>query len=263
MTRSAGFTLVELVIAMTVMALLSIALYGVISLGATTAGAGERRSEQARRFRIATSLIVRQLRSAAPMYVAADEEDDDEPVPYFLGESDRVDFVTASPQGPYSTGFALVSYWTEDGTLMMSETPYFLAFGEDGLGPEAEPFILSAPLLYNVKEARFEYQRSDYESDEWEKEWDANEDERLPAGVRITIEPDTPDGPHWDHEVPLFVGVFNEIAGEDDFRRPPRRVGSLRSSRDDDDDDDIDDDIDDDADESDEDDDEDLDLDDE
>ena len=47
--------------------------------------------------------------------------------------------------------------------------------------------------------------------------WDAEEEDSLPAVVRIVIEPAKPDGPLWYHEVPIFVGVYNEITGEDDF----------------------------------------------
>ncbi|RMD83326.1 MAG: prepilin-type N-terminal cleavage/methylation domain-containing protein, partial [Candidatus Dadabacteria bacterium] len=63
--KARGFTLVELVIAVTLMALLSLALYGVISVGARAASAAERRTEQARRLRVATNLIVRQLHAVA------------------------------------------------------------------------------------------------------------------------------------------------------------------------------------------------------
>lgn len=215
MSGRQGFTLIELIIAMTILAMLSISLSGVISLGARSASIGERKTEQARRFRVATSIIVRQLRSAAPYKVPT--EDDDKPEPYFIGERQRLGFVTTLPQSPNDTGLAVVSYWYEDDTLMMSELPYFAAFSGDRLDENTDHLIFSTPLLYNVRDVKFSYRRSDFGGEGWNDNWDAIDENRLPAAVRIEVEPSTPDGPAWYHEVPIFVGVFNEITGADDF----------------------------------------------
>jgi len=221
MSGKGGFTLVELVIAMTIMAMLSLALSGVISLGGRSASIGERKTEQARRFRVATSIIVRQLRSAAPYEVPS--EDEDEPEPYFIGERERIDFVTTLPQSPNDTGLAVVSYWQEDDTLMMSELPYFAAFSGDRLDDRTEHLVFSTPLLYNVRSIRFSYRRSDFGDETWSDHWDAIDEDALPAAVRIEVDPTVPDGPAWYHEVPVFVGVLNEITGEDDFARQRSR----------------------------------------
>jgi len=217
MSGSRGFTLIELVIAMTILAMISLSLAGVISLGSRSASIGERKTEQARRFRVATSIIVRQIRSTAPYEVPTD--DDDEPEPYFIGERARLGFVTTLPQSPNDTGLAVVSYWQEDDMLMMSELPYFAAFSGDRLDDQTEHLIFSTPLLYNVRDVRFSYRRSDFAEATWSDSWDAIDEDSLPAAVRIEVEPSTPDGPAWYHEVPIFVGVLNEITGEDDFSR--------------------------------------------
>jgi general secretion pathway protein J len=223
MSRPAkGFTLLELVIAMTVMALITVALYGVIALGASAAGAGERRTEQARRFRTAVTVMARQLRSVAPMYIS--EKKDEDPQPFFLAEDSSIAFVTAAPQGPNAAGFAIVRYWVEDGNLMMSELPYFLAFDEDGLDKDAKALTLETVLLYDVKSFNLAFQRSGSEKDKWEDGWDAAQDDQLPAVVRIAVEPETPDGPQFEYQVPVYVGVLNAITGEDDFQQRHQRA---------------------------------------
>ena len=212
-----GLTLVELVIALTLMAALSVALAGTISIGARSASSAERRTEQARRFRIATDLMVRQLRSAAPLLVIAENEDDeDEPIPFFEGEQDRLTFVTAMPQAPENSGYALVEYWIEDEVLMMSELPYFATFAGDA-GRDLDHLKFTAPLLLDVGSLTFQYRRSSFETETWTEDWSANDNDALPAVVRIAIEPARPGGPFWYHEVPVYVGVFNEITGEEDF----------------------------------------------
>ncbi len=229
-TRAKGFTLLELILALSIMSLLSLALYGVVSIGASAAGAGERKMEQTRRLRVAASIIGRQLRSAAPLYVAYDEEEE-QAKPYFLGYEDGLEFVTASPQGPSAAGRAIVHYWVEDGKLMMSETPYFLAYDEKAFERDADALRLEAVLLYDVDDASFSYERSNYDSDQWETSWDASEEDVLPAAVRIEITPAVPGVPALLYEVPVVVGVMNEITGEEDFRGQRRSGPSLRSRR--------------------------------
>ena len=213
---SRGFTLVELLIALTIMSMLSLALYGTVSLGARSASIGERRSEQARRFRIATDLIVRQLRSAAPLHVVDDKEEQAQP--YFVGEPERMSFVTALPQSPNSSGLAVVDYWYEDGVLMMSEIPYFAAFSGDMFDSSLDHLVYKTALLYDIKSVRFEYRRSDFETETWSDEWSAVDEDALPAAVSISLDPEGTEGTDWYHEIPVFVGVFNEVTGEQDFR---------------------------------------------
>lgn len=211
--------MVELLIAMTLLALIAVSLYGLVSVGAKSAGSGERKSEQSRRLRIATGVIVRQLHSAAPELAIIDEAEGAEAQPYFLGESDRLEFVTTSAQGPLNTGLALVSYWQEGEVLMMSEMPYFLAFTGDRLDGEFEHMTMTTPLLYDVRQVRFEYQRGGgVDEDTWEESWDASYESELPATVRIAIEPSNAGGWAWHHDVPVFVGLMNEITGEEDFQ---------------------------------------------
>ena len=212
-----GFTLLELVIAMTVLGLVTVALYGVVALGAAAAGAGERKTEQARRLRTAITVMARQLRSVAPMYVSTGK--DEEPKPYFLADKESIEFVTAAPQGPYGVGLALVRYWLEDGKLLMSELPYFLAYDEDGLEKDADALKLETVLLYDVKQLSFAFQRSESDKDKekWEDSWDASDDDALPAVVRIGVEPETASGPVLDYQIPCYVGVLNAVTGEDDF----------------------------------------------
>lgn len=220
---SRGFTLVELVIAMTLMALIGVGLSGVLVIGARSASSAERKAEQARRYRVATELIVRQLRSTAALRLPEDkkgEQGDEQKVPYFVGDSDRLSFVTAAPQAPENSGLAVVDLWVEDGQLMMSESPYFLLASEGKIGADFEDLTFTATLLYDVDSVSFEYQRSDLERDTWADSWDAVEDDALPVAVKIEVKPSIDGGPYWYHEVPLFVATLNDVTGEDHFSQP-------------------------------------------
>src|SRR5205085_9487981 len=62
-----GFTLLELVIAMAVFAMIALGIFGVLVLGARSAGSGERVTEQARRYRIANEILSRQIAATEPI----------------------------------------------------------------------------------------------------------------------------------------------------------------------------------------------------
>lgn len=218
-----GFTLVELVIAMTLMALIGVGLSGVLVIGARSASSAERKTEQARRYRVATELIVRQLRSTTALRLPEDENEEQgegEDVAYFVGESDRLSFITAAPQAPENSGLAVVDLWVEDSQLMLSESPYFLLASEGKIGAEFETLTFAATLLYDVESISFEYQRSDLERETWVDSWDASDEDALPVAVRIEVKPSIDGGPSWYHEVPLFVATLNEVTGEDHFSEP-------------------------------------------
>jgi len=210
-----GFTLVEMMIAMTIVTLIAASIYGVVSIGARSAGSGERVTEQARRHRVATGLITRQLSSAVAIRL---EDEDGESVPYFLGESESVEFVTAAPQRPDSSGMGLVRYWYEDGALLMSEMPAFAVAGANRLGVDLEDYTLTTVLFYDVDRFRVDYLRTSNDIDDWEESWDAADSEELPSVVRFELSSEIPGGPSWTHEVPVYVAAINELHGEDDFR---------------------------------------------
>ena len=205
---------------MTLMALIGVSLAGVIVVGARSASSAERKTEQARRYRVATELIVRQLRSTAALELPTGDDEGDEKAGYFIGESDRVSFITATPQSPASSGLAVVELWLEDEVLMMSEVPFFILASDGEVDPKFESMTFSAPLLYDVGKLTFQFQGSDIEDKDWEASWDAAEEDALPAAVRIEIEPALEGGPSWYHEVPIFVAALNGVTGEDHFAEP-------------------------------------------
>jgi type II secretion system protein J len=229
-----GFTLLELVVAMAVFGLVGLGIFGVLVLGARSAGSGERVTEQARRYRIANDVISRQIAAVEPIQLpqpdeeGLDDEDEGEGArPFFYGDAETLEFVTTAPQRPDASGMAIVRYWVEDGTLKMSERPVLDAYAAEGLDRRRdEDDAVATTLLYDVESVTFSYQRES-DSDEWVKVWDAREEEQLPACVRIDVRPSAVGGPDFYHEIPVMVGTFNQISdAESDFRsRRVRRGG--------------------------------------
>lgn len=229
-----GFTLLELIVAMTVFGMIGLGIFGVLVLGGKSAAKGERVAEQARRYRIANDVLSRQVAAAEPIQLPQPDEeglgDDDkaeQAEPFFHGEADNLEFVTTAPQRPDASGMSIVAYWVEDGMLKMSEKPVFTAYGTGKkLDRKERDDSVSTTLLYDVESVTFSYQR-DSESDEWREVWDAKDEDQLPACVRIDVTPSAEGGPDFQHEIPVMVGTFNQVAdAENDFRtRKVKRGG--------------------------------------
>jgi type II secretion system protein J len=246
-----GFTLLELVVAMAVFGLVGLGIFGVLVLGASSAGKGERVTEQARRYRIANEVITRQVASAEPIQLPPQNQDglgDDEgdsAEPFFFGARETLEFVTTAPQRPDASGMAIVSYWLEEGMLRMSERPVFTAYAAKGeLDRSLEEDSVATTLLYDVESVTFTYQRES-DSEEWLEEWNAVDEENLPACVRIDVRPSAIGGPDFYHEIPVMVGAFNQIFDVDgDFTgkgraRPGRASDEDEGGSSGDDDDDV------------------------
>lgn len=239
MAREGGFTLLELVVALTVFGLVGLGLFGVIVLGARSAGSGERITEQARRYRIANAVISGQIAAIAPIQLPKqdkgdslgedDDGDENAAEPFFFGQSDTLEFVTMAPQRPDASGMAIVRYWVEDGMLRMSERPVFTAYASTKkrrkLGHDVGDDTVETTLLYDVDSATFSYQRQS-DTDEWLDTWDAVEEEKLPACIRIDVKPSAAGGPDFYHEVPVMVAAYNQVADVDeDFMAYRSRPG--------------------------------------
>lgn len=217
MTRTrprAGFTLLEVVLAMTAMALVAAICYGVFHLGMRAVERGEIAVVTEQRLRATSDVLIRQVKSTVP-YPARNE--DDEVYPYFFGSPTAMTFITAAGQ---VSGGALtrVSYRIESDPprLLLSESPFFSpdTLGRDAFDPVGER---AAVLLDGFVRGEFRYLLFDGADYEWRNSWDAREEELLPVAVRVLIEglPGSGTGT-WGQEIPLMAVTYSEASGEVD-----------------------------------------------
>jgi prepilin-type N-terminal cleavage/methylation domain-containing protein len=217
MRRDAGFTLLELMLAMFILVMVTAICYGAFFTATRVVAKGEIAVVTAQRLRVATDVIIRQLKSAVP-YPARNE--DEEVYPFFRGQSGQMTFITAN--GRLSGGgLARVQYTTmagDGGTtdLVLQEDPYF---GPDELGAAVRDprDTIGTVVLSGFRQARFQYLLDDGADLEWRDMWDAYEEDTLPAAVRIVIEgmPGL-ETDVWGQEVPIMVATYGEANGEVD-----------------------------------------------
>jgi general secretion pathway protein J len=231
---AAGFTLLEMVLALVVFSLLVLMVYGAFFVGHRAVIAGEREAAVNQHMRVAEELLGRQLRSAVFYFARYD----DDTLPYFIGRPDGMTFVTAAPQSRGGAGLAAVTYQvTEQGLVVEERTAFTPA---DLFTPPPDAPVARALLLEGFTGLRFDYLPHDDPDMRYQAAWDARDEDTLPAAVQLTVEglPFFGSQP-WVHRVPLMTIAYGW--GTDEFREPEDEL----------EDDDIDDDIDDDDDEDD------------
>ena len=184
-----GFTLLELLISLSIMGLILLIVFGALRIGSRAWEKGERDVEAHQRARIVLDLLKQQLASASLHEIKIGDEK-----PFYLKGNDRsVAFISRIPVLPgNSTGMAYVQYVVQDEVggdrerlSFYEDSALLFAKDRDRNVPEKDDFIV---LIPEIESLRFEYLKGsekDKDQPEWQEEWDPVEDQGLPIAVRI------------------------------------------------------------------------------
>jgi prepilin-type N-terminal cleavage/methylation domain-containing protein len=201
----AGFTLLELVLAMSALALLSAICYGAFHVGIRAVEKGEVAVVTAQRLRVVMDMMIRQVKSAVATVPAGrteGEEDEDPefitPCPYFVGSRDFLSFLTAAGMLG-GGGLSLVTYRVlpDPPRLVVEETPWPAELP----GREWSGGSRATVALEGFTEAWFEYHPPVSVGDppltgDWLSAWDACSEDMdldveyefsLPGAVRFRV----------------------------------------------------------------------------
>lgn len=209
---SHGFTLLELLISLTILSMVAAIVYAALNLGAQASARGEVRTTENQRARAALALIARHLKSAYPLTIQGEKGK----VVYFFGEPNELSFIAATGR-PEAGGLEKVTYFLREdregrrSLWVRTSAPTLpidlLNNREGGLRQETK-------VLPDVEGIAWEYLRDTQGSDggkvqrkeEWSEHWDGSEDLRLPAAVRFSWRARLGELPYeWRIEVPLHV----------------------------------------------------------
>jgi len=197
-----GFTLLEMVIALALLGIMVAMTGGVFATALSAIPRGEAVAARSARFRAATAVMAKQVRSIVN-YPAHTEED--EIFPYFWGDPSSFSFITAAPQHRGGEGLGWVTYWTDGRTLWMGERLIFSVEAVSGTAPDPSD---QTPLLEGLSGARFQYLRLEGDEGEWRDSWDGLDEQGLPAAVRITLEGVNAGQTYWVEEIPVMTVVY-------------------------------------------------------
>ena len=177
--KERGFTLLELLIALSIVAALLAVLLGGLRVGLAAWRHGDERAEAHQRLRSVAELLARSVAGAFPFRMAPPAGGS--PVVQFQGEERRLAFVTLAPPFPLASSIAFTAVAIAH---QVGERPG-LAVREKAL-PNTDPFGVETPLLVDpsITELTFRYLRA---GGAWETQWDGGLEGALPQAVLIRL----------------------------------------------------------------------------
>ena len=177
-----GFTLIEVVLALTIFALMGAILYGAFTLGHNAVEKSQANTARNQKQRSAGDLVGSYIHSAFPY-----RESPQVAVPFFDGQVDNLTFVSAYSHGMGGRGMAKIQIAADadkDGrtTLTLAETTPVRIGAEAG----GEGQVHRVVLEDGIKEFRLAYLDPRADDETWEESWDGGERRVLPRAVRFT-----------------------------------------------------------------------------
>ena len=196
-----GFTLIELTIAITLLALIAVTLYGAFYLGQRALVKSQIRSEESQRLRSAGDLLAASIRSAYPYRFSRTAASI-----FFSGQEDRLTFVSALSSGMGGRGMSEITIsWQggEDGTgLLALEEKIPVRLGSEG---ENGGYRNSVILGQGIKGFSINYLDPQSEEERWVDQWDGGEQKALPRAVRLKYQGDNGEEVQWVFPIMMSV----------------------------------------------------------
>jgi general secretion pathway protein J len=194
-----GFTLLELMISLTLLAVMLAMVYSVFATALAAVPRGEGVAAASARMRGATSLLARQVRSMVSYPLEGEEES----TPcLFFGEPSWFRFVTSAPQHNGGEGLAAALYWTDGASLWLREE---VIVSPSTLTGEQNIPTTNVKLMDGLASVRFQYLRLDGTDSEWRDGWDPFEEQTLPGAIRVTIDGLGVGNSYWIQEIPIML----------------------------------------------------------
>jgi len=210
-THSEGFTLIELVISLTIVSGIALLIYTTLNIGARAAVHGEVRSMENQRARAALALIARHLKSAYPLSLRGEEGT----FVYFFGEPTELSFISGAGR-PEAGGLEKITYFLRDhdgrrSLWVRTSAPTLPA---DLLNKREGSLRQESEVLPDVDEIAWAYlgksqeqvKMSSQSQEEWTNHWDGTKEQTWPTAVRFSWRARLGELPYeWRIEVPLYV----------------------------------------------------------
>jgi len=206
MRRDRGFTLIEVMLAILLLAVLLAAAYGGIRSAVRAMSSGEALIDRTNRMRVAQEFIRHQISRTLPLPFG--QEDGTGTNFMFQGEGDLMRFVAPMP-GYLSRGGSYVQTLE----LTSARNGKQLLFGHSMLNgfdlkklrkDDAEPVV----LMDQIESGRFEYRKLDEEGklDDWSDDWEDPSITPVMVRIQLRMRPEAlVDWP--DMEIPLLLDV--------------------------------------------------------
>jgi general secretion pathway protein J len=174
-----GFTLIEVILAITIFSLITVILYGAFYLSRRAFEKGTLSAEAAQKQRMIGSFLAGYVRSAYPYRSSAQDQS-----VFFMGEHNRVSFVSSVSRGLGGRGMAKVTVqWDgqKEGALtLLEEMPVRFSDQEEVAG------LRNSMVLHPAVDG-FQIDYLSADGEQWVELWDGAEQKALPRAVRFRM----------------------------------------------------------------------------
>lgn len=202
---SRGFTFIELIISLTIVAMIILIVNAALNIGLQATDKGGGRSLENQRARAALTLITRQLKSAYPLALQTEKG----LAVYFTGKRNELNFVATTAR-PEVGGIEKITYFVREqhghrSLWLRTAAP---ALPADLLNDREGKLWQETEILPEIEDVAWEYLRQSPTQgrDEWTDQWNGKDERQLPLAVRLSWRARLGELPYeWKIEVPLMV----------------------------------------------------------
>jgi general secretion pathway protein J len=221
---SSGFTLLEMVVTLTILGFILLIIFGAFRLGISAWEKGESSREEYQKVRAVSQLVSRQLKSIVPYKIKTEKAEGDYLA--FEGSARSLKFVSAlSMRAKQPEGFVYAIYefkdgGSEGGRLVVYEQRVLIRKNFFEERPNEESGV---PLIEGISDIRFEYYQEEdslkNREEGWVEEWDAKEEKDLPRAIRMTVT--YKSGQSEKEETPMTLLASVSANRFEDVKPPP------------------------------------------
>jgi prepilin-type N-terminal cleavage/methylation domain-containing protein len=196
-----GFTLLEVVLALTLFAVLGAILYGAFAVGHRAMEKTQGAFDSNQKFRSTVDLLGSYIRSSFPYRTSPQD-----PAVFYTGEESSVEFISAFSLAQGGRGMAKIRIYAENGPRgtqvikLEEEIPV-------RLNQEKEAAAISNTLILRdrVSGFRLAYLDPQDEPENWRERWDQQERKGLPRAVRLSYRNENAKEVQWTFPVMMMV----------------------------------------------------------
>jgi len=189
--RARGFTLIELMLAITIFAMVVGVIFSSFQAGISAWQGGERDIVFYQSMRAVTDLLFREISGTNAYKINPGEMDTHKDFSAFFGTSDSLVFVSTATLRNRIGGLSLIELWVDDRGLMIGEAPALFADYEEMRGINLRTDDHAGLVSGWVKKMKLRYLKRDGDDDNgvWLDQWDSRSDDGhdLPLMVEIVL----------------------------------------------------------------------------
>ena len=198
-SKSSGFTLLELLISLTIIGLILVIVFGALRIGARAWEKGEKDVETHQIQRIVLDNMKRQVASTCLREIMSEDQKE----VFFRGDRESMEFMSRLSMVPTTrSGMVCVKYVVREEDegdkqrLMLYEKDVVLLEKEKDIDDQDEADFFD--LIPGAESIEFEYLKGSEDKDgdpEWQETWDPDKDTGIPLAIKIILKEDADVAP--------------------------------------------------------------------